>query len=80
MKKPDNKGIVRTERLGKGYKTRLKALIKKKGFGAIEIIATETGLHRDTVTRARNTGRLNKTNRRKIEAYIDAQSKPKTAA
>lgn len=73
MKKGLKTGIVRTVRLEKGYKTRLKRIIKKMGFGGIEYVAEKTETHRDTVSRTANTGRCNKTNKVLYETFIDAE-------
>lgn len=71
MKSIKNKSFSRSVRLEKGYKTRLKNILKKKGFGGIEFVAQETGLDRDTVASIRDNGKCNRTNKAKIETFID---------
>ncbi len=70
----DSKQIIRTIRLEKGYKTRLKNIVKKKGFGGIEYIAEKTTISRDTISSVLKTGRCNKSNKAKLELFIDQES------
>lgn len=76
MKNTANKAIERTYRLEKGYKTRLKKILKNKHTG-LQYVAGKTGMHRQTVATIRDTGRANRTNKEKIEKFIDQHTPPK---
>jgi hypothetical protein len=73
-------GIKRSVRLDKGYITRLKKLVKKKGFGGIQYVADEAKIDRDTVSSTISTGRCNKTNKEKLQRLIDSEMPEPTKA
>lgn len=79
MKKPDNKVIERRHRLEKGYKTRLKDIVKKKGFGGMQYVAENAQIHRHVVKMICESGKASKAVKQKIEAFIDKEAPLKTS-
>jgi hypothetical protein len=73
MQPTSNDIVERSVKLGKGYKTKLKKLITKKGFGGIEWVATQTEIHRNTISNVRDTGKCAPSVREKLEPFIDAE-------